>query len=94
MNLWLYKVEKTFYFVIDYYLKDSAFTTVKRDAMFKTRYVRERYNLSIEGIRKGCLSRKKWYIKVGPRGGASPCKHLLSTPSPPPPPGTIQRLNN
>ena len=34
MNLWLYKVEKTFYFVTDYYLKDSAFTTVKRDAMF------------------------------------------------------------
>ena len=33
-DLWLYKVEKTFYFVIDYYLKDSAFTTVKRDAMF------------------------------------------------------------
>ena len=52
--------------------------------MFKTRYVRESYDLSIEVIRKGCLSRKKWYIKVGPRGGASPCKHLLSTPSPPP----------
>ena len=34
MNLWLYKVEKTFSFVIDYYLKDSAFKTVKRDAMF------------------------------------------------------------
>ena len=34
MNLWLYKVEKTFYFVIDSYLKDDAFTTVKRDAMF------------------------------------------------------------
>ena len=34
MNLWLYKVEKTFYFVIDYYLKDSVFTAVKRDAKF------------------------------------------------------------
>ena len=26
----------------------------------------------------------KWYIGVGPRGGASPCKNLLSTPPPPP----------
>ena len=92
MNLWLYKVEKTFYFVIDYYLKDSAFTTGKRDAKFLTRYARERYHLSIEGKRKGCLPRKKWYIKVGPRGENSPCKHLLSTP--PPPPGAILRLNN
>ena len=72
MNLWLYKFEKTFYFVIDYYFKYSAFTTVKRDAKFKdARYVRERYHLSIEGIQNGCLSRKKKYIKVGPRGGAS-----------------------
>ena len=40
MNLWLYKFEKTFYFVIDYYFKYSAFTTVKRDAKFKdARYV-------------------------------------------------------
>ena len=31
MNLWLYKVEKTFKIVIDSYLKDSAFTAVKRD---------------------------------------------------------------
>ena len=41
------------------------------------------YHLSIEGIRKGYLFREKWYIKeqgVGPRGGASPYKHLLSTP--------------
>ena len=34
MNLWLYKVEKTFFFVTDSYLKDSAFKAVKRDAKF------------------------------------------------------------
>ena len=37
----------------------------------------------IEGIRKWYLFREKWYIKgygVGPRGGASPYKNLLSTP--------------
>ena len=37
--------------------------------------------LSIEGTRKGYRFRKKWYTKgwrVGPRGGASPYKHLLS----------------
>ena len=40
------------------------------------------YHLSIEGIRKGDFFREKWYIKgwgVGPRGGASPYKHFLST---------------
>ena len=41
------------------------------------------YHFSIEaGIRKGHLFREKWYIKgsgVGPRGGASLYKHLLST---------------
>ena len=43
------------------------------------------YHLSIEGIRKGYLFREKWYIKgsgVGPWGGASLYKHLLSTPFP------------
>ena len=41
------------------------------------------YHFSIEaGIRKGHLFREKWYMKgsgVGPRGGASLYKHLLST---------------
>ena len=32
--LWLYKVEKTFFFAIDSYLKDRAFTAVKRGAKF------------------------------------------------------------
>ena len=39
----------------------------------------EGYHLSIEGIRKGYLFLEKWKIKVGPRGRASPYKHLLST---------------
>ena len=37
----------------------------------------------MEGIRKGYLFCKKWYIKgqvVGPRGGAFPYKNLLSAP--------------
>ena len=41
------------------------------------------YHLSIEGIWKGYLFREKQYIKgwgVGPRGGASSYKNLLSTP--------------
>ena len=41
------------------------------------------YHLSKESIRKGYLFREKGYIKgwgVGPRGGASPYKHLFSTP--------------
>ena len=41
------------------------------------------YYLSIEGVRKGYLFREKWYIKgkgVGPRGGASPYKNLLTPP--------------
>ena len=45
------------------------------------------YHFSIEGTRKMYLFREKWYIKeeeVGPRGGASPYKHLLSNPPPPP----------
>ena len=62
------KSRKRSIFVIDSYLKDSAFT--KRDAKFQTRYVKE-YHLSIEGIRKGYLFREKG---VGPRGGASPYK--------------------
>ena len=46
------------------------------------------YHSPIEGVRKGYLSRKKWYIKgqgVGPRDGASPYKNLLNTPRPHPP---------
>ena len=34
MNFWLYKVEKRSIFFIDSYLKESAFTAVKRDAKF------------------------------------------------------------
>ena len=37
----------------------------------------------------GYLFREKWYIKgygVGPPGGASPYKNLLSNTPPPPPP--------
>ena len=40
MNFWLYKVEKRSIFLIDSYLKDSAFTAVKRDAKFFTRFVK------------------------------------------------------
>ena len=43
------------------------------------------YHLSIEGIRKGNLFREKWYMKglgVGPPGGASQYKKLLSTLGP------------
>ena len=45
------------------------------------------YHLSIEGIRKGYLFRKKWYIKgqgFRPQGRTSPYKNLLSTPPPAP----------
>ena len=41
--------------------------------------------MSREGIRMKCLFCEKWCIKgygVGHRGGASPHKHLLSTPLP------------
>ena len=34
------KSKKCSEFVIDSYLKDSAFTSVKRDALFSTRYVK------------------------------------------------------
>ena len=34
MNFWFYKVEKRSIFLIDSYLKDSAFIAVKRDAKF------------------------------------------------------------
>ena len=40
----------------------------------------------MEGTRKGYLFREQWYVKgegVGLRGGASPYKHLFSTPPPP-----------
>ena len=39
-NLWLRKNEKTFWFCDLGIFKDSAFTTVKRDAKFLTRCVK------------------------------------------------------
>ena len=56
------KSRKLSIFVIDFYLKGSLFTAVKRDAKFYTRYVKGR-TMSLEGIRKGYLFREKWYIK-------------------------------
>ena len=56
------KSEKRYIFVIDSYLNDNAFTAVKRDAKFQTRYVKGEPQ-STEGIRKGYLFREKWYIK-------------------------------
>ena len=70
------KSRKRSIFVIDSYLKDSAFKAVKRD---------------VNCMRKGYLFREKLYkrVRVGPRGGVSPYKYLLSTPpfppAPPPP---------
>ena len=34
------KVDKTFWFEVYVHIKESAFTGVKRDAKFKTRYVK------------------------------------------------------
>ena len=48
------KTKKLYGFVIYSFLKDSAFTTVKRDAAFYTRRLKG-YHLSIKGVRKGCL---------------------------------------
>ena len=59
--------------MIDSYSKDSA---------KGCQNINKGDHLSIEGIRKGNVFREKWYIKglgVGPRGGAFPYKHLLST---------------
>ena len=56
------KSEKRFLFVICSFLKDSAFTAVKRDAKFETRYVKG-VHLSIEGIRKEYLFCKKMVYK-------------------------------
>ena len=50
--------------MIDSHLNDNAFTAVKRDAVLNEVYETSKgYHLSIEGIRKGCLFREKWYIK-------------------------------
>ena len=49
-------------FVIYSYLKENAFTAVKRDAKLQTRSVKGGYHLSIEGIQKGYLFYHKWYI--------------------------------
>ena len=45
----LKKAKKRSGFVIYLYFKDSAFTAVKRDSKFSTRYVKG-YYVSIEGI--------------------------------------------
>ena len=51
--------------VIDSYSKDSAFTAVKRDAKFQTRYVKGvPYHLSIECLRKGYLFRENPRINI------------------------------
>ena len=61
--LWLFKSRKCSNFVIDSYLKDSAFTAVKREAMQSSKQgVWKGYHLSIEGIQKGYLFCEKWYI--------------------------------
>ena len=57
------KSRKRSIFVIDSYLKDSAFT--KRDAKFQTRYVKGvPYHLSIECLRKGYLFRENPRINI------------------------------
>ena len=54
--------QKVLFFLIDSYLIDSAFTEVKKEAEFKTRYVKgvpfvnRRYT-------EGDLFRERWYIK-------------------------------
>ena len=62
----------------DSHLKDDAFTAVKRDAKFYTRYVKGVPFVN-KGVQKGYLFREKWYIKGKgwTSGGASPSK---STP--------------
>ena len=52
------KLRKHFIFVIDFYLKDSVFTAVKRDESSKQGMLKG-YHSSIEGIRKGYLFREK-----------------------------------
>ena len=52
------KLRKHSIVVIDSYLKNSAFTGVKRDESSKQGMLK-RYHSSIEGIRKGYLSREK-----------------------------------
>ena len=49
-------------FVIDSYLKDSAFTAVKGIQSSNQRMWKG-YHLSLEGIRKGDLSREKCILK-------------------------------
>ena len=51
-------------FVIDSCLNDNAFTAVKRNAKFETRYVKGVPFFNRSGIRKGYLFREKWYIKA------------------------------
>ena len=74
-------------FVIYSYLKDSAFTTVKRDTKFKTRYVKgvpfvyRRYTKGVTFWLKMAYKRVRgWTLAYG---GSSPYKTLLSKPSPP-----------
>ena len=56
------KSKKCSEFVIDSYLKDSAFISVKRDAKFSTRYVKGGPFFN-GGLRKGYLFCVKCYIK-------------------------------
>ena len=57
----LFKVEKTFYFfVIDSYLKEQQ---QLKGMQSSKQGMCKGYHLSIEGIRKGYLFCKKWYIK-------------------------------
>ena len=65
-------------FVIDSYLKDSAFTPVKRDMQSSKQGMWKGYHCQRKVNEKGYLFREKWYIKgwvVGPRSGASAYKH-------------------
>jgi len=69
------KLRKHAIFVIDSYFKDSALTALKN----------ERGTICQEKVYEiGIFFVKKWYIKARVRGwtsgGASPHKHLLSTP--------------
>ena len=56
------KSRKSYIFVIDSHLKDRTFTAIKRDERSK-QGTRKGYHLSIQGIQKGYLFRKKWYMK-------------------------------
>ena len=78
---------KRYTFAIDSYLKDSVHLLQLKGMKSSKQGMWKGYHLSIEGIRKGYLfSWKMVYkrVRVGPRGGDSPYKHLLSNLPPPP----------